>query len=183
MVLFRDALRDDPAKAEEYRRLKVALADTVGHNRLQYLDGKAAVVAGVVAEAEVRRMEKRYEMNSDLFRLDHVQLAMPASQEKVAREFYVDVLGFEEVPKPAELAKRGGAWFRSGSTNIHLGVDPEFVAAKKAHPALRCMEYDALLERLAAHAVSIQSDAIPFEGKRHCYIADPFGNRIELIEC
>jgi len=126
--------------------------------------------------------EKRHEMNSDLFLLDHVQLAMPAGQEKVAREFYIDVLGFEEIPKPAELAKRGGAWFRSGSTSIHLGADPEFVAAKKAHPALRCMEYDALLDRLAAHAVSVKSDAIPFEGKRHCYIADPFGNRIELIE-
>ncbi len=60
MVLFRDALRDDHAKAEEYRRLKVVLADTVGRNRLQYLDGKAAFVAGVVAEAEGRYTRKRY---------------------------------------------------------------------------------------------------------------------------
>jgi len=57
MVLFRDALRADPVKAEDYRRLKVALADTVGRNRLQYLDGKAAFVAGVVAGAEARYTE------------------------------------------------------------------------------------------------------------------------------
>lgn len=121
-------------------------------------------------------------MTSHIFSLDHVQLAMPAGGEKAAREFYAGVLGFEEVPKPAQLVQRGGAWFRSGSANIHLGVDPEFVAAKKAHPALRCTEYDVLLDRLAAHAVAIKPDVMLFQGKRHCYIADPFGNRIELIE-
>ncbi len=61
-------------------------------------------------------------------------------------------------------------------------MDPGFVPAKKAHPALRCAHYDALLERLAAHGVAITPDTIPFQGKRHAYIADPFGNRIELIE-
>lgn len=121
-------------------------------------------------------------MDRNLFRLDHIQLAMPAGEERAARTFYVTVLGFEEVPKPPELAKRGGAWFRSGSANVHLGVDPEFVPANKAHPAFRCPTYDELIERLAAHGVPVSPDALPFEGKRHCYIADPFGNRIELIE-
>jgi hypothetical protein len=39
--------------------------------------------------------------------LDHVQLAMPAGEEALAREFYSGVLGLTEVPKPANLAKRG----------------------------------------------------------------------------
>ncbi|HEV8331742.1 MAG TPA: hypothetical protein VGQ22_10020 [Steroidobacteraceae bacterium] len=43
--------------------------------------------------------------------IDHVQLAMPAGQEEIAREFYARTLGIPEVPKPPELAKRGGAWF------------------------------------------------------------------------
>lgn len=43
--------------------------------------------------------------------IDHVQLAMPAGQEETAREFYARTLGIPEVPKPPELAKRGGAWF------------------------------------------------------------------------
>jgi catechol 2,3-dioxygenase-like lactoylglutathione lyase family enzyme len=119
---------------------------------------------------------------SQTFHVDHIQLAMPTGAENVARGFYVDDLGFEEVPKPLELAKRGGAWFRNGATKIHLGVDADFVPAKKAHPAFRCSEYDTLVDRLVSRGIAVTPDAIPYEGKRHCYIADPFGNRIELIE-
>jgi hypothetical protein len=68
--------------------------------------------------------------------LDHVQLSMPAGQEDIAREFYARTLGIPEVPKPAELAKRGGAWFESGPVKIHLGVEADFRPARKAHPAL-----------------------------------------------
>ena len=118
----------------------------------------------------------------DPYRLDHVQLAIPAGGEDAARSFYGDVLGLVEVPKPPELAKRGGAWFRSGTVNIHLGVDPAFVPAKKAHPALRCTDYEALLARLAQYGVHVVPDPLPFGGRRHCYVEDPFGNRIELID-
>jgi catechol 2,3-dioxygenase-like lactoylglutathione lyase family enzyme len=39
-----------------------------------------------------------------------------------------------------------------------------------------------VLERIAAHGFAVTPDPLPFNGKRHCYIADPFGNRIELID-
>jgi catechol 2,3-dioxygenase-like lactoylglutathione lyase family enzyme len=115
-------------------------------------------------------------------RLDHVQLAMPEGEEEQARQFYAGVLGLEEVPKPPELAKRGGAWFRSGTVAVHLGVDRPFAPAKKAHPAFRCADYADLIAHLRDRGVAIVPDDLPFEGKDHCYIADPFGNRIELIE-
>jgi catechol 2,3-dioxygenase-like lactoylglutathione lyase family enzyme len=114
-------------------------------------------------------------------RLDHVQLAIPAGSESVARKFYVDALGFEEVAKPEELARRGGAWFRTGDVTLQLGVDEPFTPAKKAHPALRCTDYQTLLERLQRHGIVVTPDPLPFEGRPHCYIADPFGNRLELI--
>lgn len=107
---------------------------------------------------------------------------MPAGGESAAREFYAGVLGLEEVPKPPELASRGGAWFRGGSVQIHLGIDPQFVPAKKAHPALICTAYPELLQRLADSGVPVTADPLPYDGKAHCYIADPFGNRIEIIE-
>ena len=115
-------------------------------------------------------------------RIDHVQLAIPPSAEPEARRFYIGILGFEEIPKPQELAKRGGAWFRSGVAALHLGVEPDFRPAKKAHPALRCAGYDALLAKLKANGVDIIDDGTLFAGVRHCYVSDPFGNRIELIE-
>lgn len=114
-------------------------------------------------------------------RLDHVQLAIPPDSESIARKFYVDALGFDEVPKPAELARRGGAWFKSGDAVLHLGVDEPFTPAKKAHPALRCADYQTLLERLRRHGIVVTPDPLPFEGRPHCYIADPFGNRLELV--
>jgi catechol 2,3-dioxygenase-like lactoylglutathione lyase family enzyme len=112
--------------------------------------------------------------------IDHVQLAIPPGAEETARRFYRDVLGMSEIPKPAELAKRGGCWFESGRVQLHLGVEPDFRPAKKAHPALRCRDYDALTSHLRALGVEVKDDDnIP--GVRRCHISDPFGNRIELI--
>jgi catechol 2,3-dioxygenase-like lactoylglutathione lyase family enzyme len=109
-----------------------------------------------------------------------VQLAMPAGAEETARDFYRDVLGMREIPKPAELAKRGGCWFESGGAQLHLGVEPDFRPAKKAHPALRCRDYDALTSHLRAAGIEVTDDASIPDVKR-CHICDPFGNRIELI--
>lgn len=115
-----------------------------------------------------------------LVRIDHVQLAMPPGREDEARVFYRDVLGMEEEPKPAELAGRGGCWFRSGPVRLHLGVEADFRSAKKAHPALRVDRFDALVERLRAAGVTVREDGT-FEGAARVYVEDPFGNRIELI--
>lgn len=114
--------------------------------------------------------------------IHHVQLAMPAGGEGEARGFYADVLGLRELPKPPGLAGRGGCWFASadGRVNVHLGIDPDFRPARKAHPALAVVDCDALRERLArAGADIVDDDAID---TRRFYTADPFGNRIELIE-
>jgi catechol 2,3-dioxygenase-like lactoylglutathione lyase family enzyme len=112
--------------------------------------------------------------------IDHVQLAMPAGEEDKARAFYCGLLGMTELAKPAELAKRGGCWFASGEVQIHLGVERDFRPAKKAHPALRCGDYDALVAKLREAGVEIIADDNN-PGVTRCYIHDPFGNRIELI--
>ena len=113
--------------------------------------------------------------------LDHVQLAMPRGGEDDAVAFYCDLLGFERVPKPPALAARGGWWFRAGHADVHLGVEDDFRAARKAHPALRIAELDDLVERLAASGVSVRWDH-ELPDVRRCYADDPFGNRIELID-
>jgi catechol 2,3-dioxygenase-like lactoylglutathione lyase family enzyme len=112
--------------------------------------------------------------------IDHVQLAMPRGGEQVARRFYGEILGMMEIPKPAELAMRGGCWFTSGEVQIHLGVEDEFRPARKAHPALRCQDYESLKQQLQCNNVNVvEADDIP--GVRRCHIFDPFGNRIELV--
>jgi catechol 2,3-dioxygenase-like lactoylglutathione lyase family enzyme len=112
--------------------------------------------------------------------IDHVQLAMPPGKEEDARRFYRDLLGMTEVPKPSELAQRGGCWFESGGVQIHLGVEEDFRSAQRAHPALRCGDYGMLLQRLRAANVEVHK-AAEIPGVMRCHIYDCFGNRIELI--
>lgn len=112
--------------------------------------------------------------------IDHVQLAMPAGEEASARRFYADLLGIPEVPKPPELAGRGGAWFERPPLKIHLGVDKDFRPAKKAHPALLVEDLPSLVERLRAAGHPVTDE--PLDGWRRAYVYDPFGNRLELME-
>ena len=55
-------------------------------------------------------------------RLHHVQVSGPAGCEDAMREFYVGVLGMSEIDKPDLLRSRGGAWFRAGSAELHVGI-------------------------------------------------------------
>lgn len=112
--------------------------------------------------------------------LDHVQLAMPADSEGKARSFYRDVLGISEVPKPPELAARGGCWFENGSVKVHLGVERDFRPARKAHPAFLVSDLAALAARLQETGCEIQSGDVA--GMHRIFTFDPFGNRIELIQ-
>jgi catechol 2,3-dioxygenase-like lactoylglutathione lyase family enzyme len=113
--------------------------------------------------------------------LDHVQLAMPPGRENEARAFYEGVLGIPEVAKPDHLATRGGAWFQRGSLKIHLGVEAEFAPARKAHPAFRVANLQALIAMLQKAGYPHVCDE-PLEGYNRIYTSDPFGNRIELME-
>jgi catechol 2,3-dioxygenase-like lactoylglutathione lyase family enzyme len=111
----------------------------------------------------------------------HVQLAAPPGSEPALRDFYVGVLGMTEVPKPPELAKRGGAWFRYGSIELHLGVEEDFRPARKAHPGLLVADLSAYADALERRGVQVAWDD-RFPGFRRCYVSDPHGNRLELME-
>ncbi len=112
--------------------------------------------------------------------IDHVQLAAPPGCEAEARRFFGELLGLEELEKPESLRARGGVWFRIGAQQLHVGVEPEFAPARKAHPAFAVSRYDELVARLRSAGVEVvPDDSIP--GVRRGYVADPWGNRIELV--
>ncbi|RXJ04244.1 glyoxalase [Anaerobacillus alkaliphilus] len=120
-------------------------------------------------------------MNFTLKTIDHIQLAAPKGSEDQARRFFRDILGMVEVEKPEELKKRGGVWFAFGNTQVHIGIEEPFIAAKKAHPAFQVENIEALKAHLDASGVEvIVDDNLP--GANRIYIADPFGNRIEILE-
>jgi catechol 2,3-dioxygenase-like lactoylglutathione lyase family enzyme len=104
--------------------------------------------------------------------IDHVQVAAPPGCEAEARHFYGGLLGMEEIEKPEELRPRGGVWFRCGAQQLHVGVQEDFVPSSKAHPAFVVTGLDELVLRL---------ENVTKDGPR-CYTADPWGNRIEILE-
>ena len=124
-------------------------------------------------------------------RLHHVQVAMPRGGEASARRFYAEGLGLVEVDKPADLAARGGAWFRaydaagSATAEIHVGVETPFTPARKAHPAL-VVDDEAALE-LAARRLRDLGFAVDdreretFPGYLRFHTSDAHGNRVEVL--
>jgi catechol 2,3-dioxygenase-like lactoylglutathione lyase family enzyme len=108
--------------------------------------------------------------------LDHVQVTMPPGREDEARAFYAGLLGLTEVEKPGPLQARGGVWFAEG---IHVSGEERFIPARRAHPALRVGDLDALAVRLAAAGYVVEWDD-RWPGVRRFYTSDPFGNRLEL---
>jgi catechol 2,3-dioxygenase-like lactoylglutathione lyase family enzyme len=120
-------------------------------------------------------------MNFAITGLDHVQLAMPAGGEDTAEAFYAGLLGLTRIPKPEPMAQRGGCWFGSGPVAVHLGVDPDFRPARKAHPALRVRNLGELEARLRSAGIEVRPNSDQPAGAG-AYVDDPFGNRIELID-
>jgi catechol 2,3-dioxygenase-like lactoylglutathione lyase family enzyme len=116
-----------------------------------------------------------------IMQIEHVQLAMPAGGEQLARRFYGELLGIPEVMKPPNLAKRGGCWFERGNLKLHLGVEADFRPARKAHVALLVEDLAALRRKLSAADVGVKNDE-PLQGYHRVYVDDPFGNRLELME-
>lgn len=124
-------------------------------------------------------------------RMHHVQVACPREGEDAARLFYGEGLGMAEVPKPPELAKRGGCWFRSydaaGSitAELHMGVEEPFAPARKAHPAFLLAtvdELDAVAVRLGALGFDVDwRERHTFAGHERCHTFDGAGNRVELL--
>jgi catechol 2,3-dioxygenase-like lactoylglutathione lyase family enzyme len=124
-------------------------------------------------------------------RLHHVQVACPPGGEDAARRFYGEGLGLVEVPKPAELAGRGGVWFRSYDAaggvvaELHVGAEEPFAPARKAHPAFLLAdpaELVAVAERLTVLGYDVDlRERDTFPGYERFHALDGAGNRVEVL--
>lgn len=118
--------------------------------------------------------------------LDHVQVAAPRGCEADARAFYGVLLGLQEIEKPERLRARGGVWFRLGTAGeLHVGVAEPFTPATKSHPGLTVVDEEALRSLAdalasAGHAVE-WADPAEISGRVRFHVADPWGNRLELL--
>ncbi|HSK39291.1 MAG TPA: VOC family protein [Arenibaculum sp.] len=113
--------------------------------------------------------------------IHHVQVAIPAAGDAAARRFYGDVLGLREIEKPEPLRARGGVWYQTGTLQLHLGIDPDFTPATKAHVALEVADLDVARCRCVEAGHPVREDA-ELPGYARFFVDDPFGNRVEILQ-
>lgn len=111
--------------------------------------------------------------------LHHVNLRV--DDLEVARRFYVEVMGFEELDRPDFGFP--GAWFRMGAHQLHLQTTdaPDAPDAKSGdHFALQVEDCAACADELEARGVDVlRLDPLPGAGTQ-AFLRDPAGNLIEL---
>lgn len=171
--------------AKQYRRTQVARDDIVDALvcAVGALSGNLATLPeNVPIDARGVPMRIVYSRPPRISRLHHAQIAIPTGQEDTARQFYCNLLGLREIPKPESLAGRGGLWLELGDIQLHIGVeDGVDHSATKAHLAYQVGDIGYWRDLLTKAGYTI-AESVPIPGYERCETRDPFGNRIEFIQ-
>jgi catechol 2,3-dioxygenase-like lactoylglutathione lyase family enzyme len=119
--------------------------------------------------------------------LDHVTLVTPDLEG--ARRFFCEIAGLENGARPPFSVD--GYWlYADGRPVVHLvestapGARPARVTPRFDHVAFRVApgdEWQALLDRLATHAVPYQIADVPLSGERQLFVALAPGVVVEFV--
>ena len=112
--------------------------------------------------------------------LHHVNVTVPAELEAATKEFYGEILGLKQIPKPA-ASRQTGAWYQIGETQLHLSVDDEPAELSSRHICFTVSDLAAAEKRFRAAGVEITADPRPVPGSPRFYVRDPGGNRLEIV--
>jgi catechol 2,3-dioxygenase-like lactoylglutathione lyase family enzyme len=110
--------------------------------------------------------------------IEHVAIIVTDLSQ--SREFYANVLGLTEVPRP-ESFDFPGAWYQIGSTCLHLLSKPAKDAESPRHFCIRVKDIKAAAEQIESFDWPIRWEAkYKIIGIDRFFVYDPDGNRIEL---
>jgi catechol 2,3-dioxygenase-like lactoylglutathione lyase family enzyme len=121
-------------------------------------------------------MELRY--------IDHINVTVPPDEVKALRDFYVQVLGLTEGPRPPFTFP--GYWLYSGGNAVlHLvgrtGSGPGPLSTGKFnHVSFRTSGLPAAREKLKAHGIKWGESGVPGYDLYQIFFLDPAGVKIEL---
>lgn len=121
-------------------------------------------------------------MSIGIIAIDHVNVIVSKSLEEAAKHFYGSLLGLKEIPKPAELLGRGGAWYEIGSVQLHLSARIVAADSPKGHVCYKVADVAFAEARLREQGVEIIPDDRPIAGQPRFYVRDPGGNLIEIAQ-
>ena len=116
-------------------------------------------------------------------RLNHITVAVPAGEHDKVREFYGEILGLEEIPRPASLNRAYDLmWFKFLDIVLHLDFTPPWVKpAENRHIAFEVVDLPSVRRYLESKRVIIR-EAVVMPDRDRFYLLDPFGNYFELLE-
>lgn len=108
---------------------------------------------------------------------------------EAAQRFYIDLLGFEVLPRP-DFPGFAGAWYRVGQMQLHLSVVEEMPDLKGGFPHLAfhvpSESFDRTIDALKSAGVDFLGDTMTREDfgvpVRAIFCKDPAGNPIELTD-
>jgi catechol 2,3-dioxygenase-like lactoylglutathione lyase family enzyme len=116
--------------------------------------------------------------NLQVTQIDHCSVIITDVER--SRTFYRDVLGLKEIHKPRTF-DFVVLWFDLGNQHIHLLLKSKADTISPRHFALRVS--DAAAARRYFRDRGVHTDeTTPIPGADRFFIADPDGNRIEIIQ-
>lgn len=113
--------------------------------------------------------------------LHHVARATRCAEQ--SRQFYCEVLGFQELPRPPFSFR--GAWLFNYGFQIHIienSALPEGdsrINTRENHLAFRVDDISAVKERLADHGIAYH-EQVNAGGIHQIFFKDPDGHQIEI---
>jgi glyoxylase I family protein len=114
-------------------------------------------------------------------------VAIVVRDAAAARAFYGELLGLEELERPADVGARfAGAWYRIGAIELHVFEQPDHRSpdtAIGAHIALHTADFDGAVARLSARGcVFAFGPGRGADGVARAILRDPTGNVVELTD-
>src|SRR5688500_14202525 len=114
--------------------------------------------------------------------LHHVNVTVPADAEAAAKHFYANVIGLEQLPKPAGT-RPSGAWYQIRPSQLHPSVEKDDrPPLSTGHVCFTVSDLSALETRFREAGVEILPDPRPIEGTSRFYVRDPGGNMLEIAQ-
>jgi catechol 2,3-dioxygenase-like lactoylglutathione lyase family enzyme len=110
--------------------------------------------------------------------IDHVSVVITDIDR--SRRFYRDVLGLKEIQKPRTF-DFVVLWFDLGNMHIHLLLKDQPDSLSPRHFALRVRDAKAAREHFRQHGIEV-AETTPIPKADRFFVADPDGNRIEIIQ-
>jgi catechol 2,3-dioxygenase-like lactoylglutathione lyase family enzyme len=110
--------------------------------------------------------------------IDHVSVVITDVER--SRRFYRDLLGLKEIRKPRTF-DFVVVWFDLGNQHLHLLLKDRPDTLSPRHFALRVTDAAAARAYFRTHGIATQ-ETTPIPGADRFFVADPDGNRIEIIQ-